>query len=116
MYYLEPSEASVNALIADFEGDVNQYLAVHLLFTKRLPDELLQRLKEGRVKNKLRTLKEVYLDYLVPEKRVAHFDMQQALWNLYSPEAGAEKDIQLRRMADKVLTVFATMDQKVSLA
>ena len=111
VYYLEPSEASINALIQDFEDDNNQYLAVHLIFTKRLPDALLERLKGSQVKQKLRLLRELYLDYLVPEKCVFHLDMEQALWNMFSPNSGSEKDLQLRRIVDKLLTVFATLNQ-----
>ncbi len=51
------------------------------------------------------------MDYLACEQRVFHLDMHQALWNMYSPDAGNAKDLQLRRMADKLVTVFATLDQ-----
>ncbi len=111
VYYLTPTEASVDALIRDFEGEKEQYAAVHLLFSKRLPDELLARIKNSAVKKKIRLLRELYLDYLAVEQRVFHLDMHQALWNMYSPVAGDEKDLQLRRMADKLVTVFVTMDQ-----
>jgi hypothetical protein len=112
VYYLTPCAASVEALIRDFEQEANMYAAVHLLFTKRLPDDLLARLKQSPVKSKIRLLRELYLDYLAVEQRVFHLDMQQALWNMYSPDAGNEKEVQLRRMADKLLTVLATLEQE----
>jgi hypothetical protein len=111
VYYLTPCEASVDALIRDFDQEAHMYAAVHLIFTKRLPDDLLARLKQSAVKSKIRLLKELYLDYLACEQRVFQLDMQQALWNMYAPDAGNEKDVQLRRMADKLMTVLATLDQ-----
>ncbi len=59
VYYLSPTEASVAAVIADFERDPHQYAAIHLLFTYRLPDELLARLKASPAKPKIRLLREL---------------------------------------------------------
>jgi syntaxin-binding protein 1 len=106
VYYLEPSEASIGALIKDFDENFDQYAAVHLLFTRRVSEEQMAQLKEAKVRRKVRSLKELYLDYLASEQRVFHLDMQQALWNLFSPAAAAEKDVQLRRVADKLVLYF----------
>lgn len=40
VYYLSPTPASVDAVIRDFDNNDDQYAGVHLLFTKRLPDDL----------------------------------------------------------------------------
>ncbi len=111
VYYLSPTEASVDCVIRDFEQNDQQYAGAHLLFTKRLPDELFSRIKSSKVKNKIRSLREIYIDYLAYEQRVVHLDMQQAVWNLYSPHS-TQKDAQIRRVADKLLTVFATLEQE----
>ena len=111
IYYLEPTEASLDFLIRDFEENPQQYAAVHLLFTKRLSDALLQRLKKSKVKTKLRGLRELHLDFLVTEERVFHFDLENAMWNLWSPHAGDIKDVTLRLMVDKLATAVVTLGQ-----
>ena len=52
VYYLEPSGHSVDAVIRDFELNEDQYAGIHLLFTKRLPDDLLTRLKASKARPK----------------------------------------------------------------
>lgn len=110
VYYLSPSEHSVDQLIRDFDTNEEQYAGVHLLFTRHLSDDLFNRIKQSKVKGKIRSFREIYIDYLAYEQRVFHLDMHQALWNLYSPNSNA-KDAQMRRMADKLMTVFATLEQ-----
>jgi syntaxin-binding protein 1 len=111
VYYLSPTEHSVEHLIRDFDVNDQQYGGVHLLFTRRLPDDLFAKIKQSKVKGKIRSFREINIDYLAYEQRTFHLDMHQALWNLYSPHSNS-KDAQLRRLADKLMTVFATLDQE----
>lgn len=111
VYYLTPTEHSIDNLIRDFDTNDQQYAGVHLLFSRHVPENLFERIKQSKVKAKIRSFRELNVDYLAYEQRVFHLDMHHALWNLYSPKSN-DKDAQMRRLADKLMTVFATLDQE----
>jgi len=93
IYFLSPSEESVNALINDFDPEKKKklmYQAVHLFFTTRVPDSLFLKIKRAKVHARIRTFKELNIDFLVPESQVYHFNAKDSLGGLFA--RGADTD------------------------
>jgi syntaxin-binding protein 1 len=112
IYFLTPTEDSVNALIRDFDPSVKKktmYSDVHVFFTSRLPDALSQKIKQARVSSKIRTLKELNVDFLAPESSVFHLGMEESFSALFGGRGDAQ-DVH-RTIANKLGAVFSTLGE-----
>jgi len=113
IYFLTPKEESINLLLRDFKDPKNpQYGAVHLFFSSRLSDELFAKIRANEpLKSRIKGLKEINMDFLVYESQVFHFDSPDTFKLLFSPECTTQAGGELKRMADKIVSVCATLNE-----
>jgi len=93
IYFLSPTEASVECLLTDFDPKKKkktQYPKVHLFFNARIDDKLLAKIQDHQVSDRIKTLKELHVDWLALESQAFHFDMPNALQGLFSPSEDPE--------------------------
>jgi hypothetical protein len=114
VYFVTPKEENVDKIIADFAPGKPkvQYGNVHLFFTSRLADNLLQRLGSSGVGPRIRSLREVNLEFLAPEPQLFHFDSPNALHSLYLSD---RSDYELRAVATKLSTVCAALQERPTI-
>lgn len=85
IYFITPTESSVKLLCADFAaGKKPMYGNVHVILSDELSDELLE-LMQGTpaLLAKIKTLKEIHLEFLCVERSVFQLDMPDSLSKLY---------------------------------
>jgi len=84
VYILEPSEESVTLLIEDFSKPKAPYGDVHLLFLSKLSDQRFAQLRgcEALIA-RVKSLKEINVDFLAHESSVFHLDDTHCFAQLY---------------------------------
>eukprot|EP00069_Balaena_mysticetus_P019078 bmy_11787T0 len=91
IYLLSPTEKSVQALIADFQGTPTfTYKAAHVFFTDTCPEPLFCELGRSRLAKVVKTLKEIHLAFLPYE---------------------AQRARQLETLAQQIATLCATLQE-----
>jgi len=109
VYFLSPRAESVDHVIDDFKK--GSYGNVHLLFLTKTPPECMARLQAcPALIPRIKTFKELYVDFVSAESAVFHLDMPPAAVysRLYNDEGlpAVAKDI-----ASKLLTVCAALHE-----
>eukprot|EP00826_Nyctotherus_ovalis_P010610 TRINITY_DN12789_c0_g4_i2.p1 TRINITY_DN12789_c0_g4~~TRINITY_DN12789_c0_g4_i2.p1 ORF type:complete len:386 (+),score=117.67 TRINITY_DN12789_c0_g4_i2:73-1230(+) len=104
IYLLSPTNESVQRLLADFKDPASpQYGAVHLCFLSPLPSDLLKVIGTCReLVPRIKTLKELNIDYLIEEPEIFTFGSSPSL-SVYN------KEPQLSTMAERIMTVCCTL-------
>lgn len=110
IYLVEPSEASVNRIIEDFSTEKPLYgSAVFLYFLSRLPDRLLDRIKQCRpLLKRVKGLSEVNVDFLATEERAFTLDMKDSFVSFYLRKGTSPIELAI---AECLVTVCATMNE-----
>ncbi|GCC32004.1 hypothetical protein chiPu_0010464 [Chiloscyllium punctatum] len=110
IYFITPTEKSVSALINDFKKKHSyKYKAAYIYFTDYCPDNLFSQLKTTCTKA-IKCCKEVNISFLAYESKVFTFDIPNAFHSIYSPET-TDKMTTLEMVADKIVTLCATLDE-----
>ena len=110
IYFITPSESSIKSLCDDFAiGKKPMYGNVHVILTDELGDELLEQMQATpALLAKIKTLKEIHLEYLCVERSVFQFDMTNSLSKLY----GAAPDPTFAAtIARKLATVCISLNE-----
>ncbi|XP_007169124.2 syntaxin-binding protein 2 [Balaenoptera acutorostrata] len=112
IYLLSPTEKSVQALIADFQGTPTfTYKAAHVFFTDTCPEPLFCELSRSRLAKVVKTLKEIHLAFLPYEAQVFSLDAPHSTYNLYCPFRAGERARQLEALAQQIATLCATLQE-----
>ncbi|XP_052023675.1 syntaxin-binding protein 2 isoform X2 [Apodemus sylvaticus] len=112
IYLLSPTEKSVQALIADFQGTPTfTYKAAHIFFTDTCPEPLFSELGRSRLAKVVKTLKEIHLAFLPYEAQVFSLDAPHSTYNLYCPFRAGERARQLEALAQQIATLCATLQE-----
>ncbi|XP_024601721.1 syntaxin-binding protein 2 [Neophocaena asiaeorientalis asiaeorientalis] len=112
IYLLSPTEKSVQALIADFQGTPTfTYKAAHIFFTDTCPEPLFCELGRSRLAKVVKTLKEIHLAFLPYEAQVFSLDAPHSTYNLYCPFRASERARQLEALAQQIATLCATLQE-----
>jgi len=93
IYFLSPTETSVERLLTDFDPKKKkkvQYPRVHLFFNARIDDKLLAKIQDHYVSDRIKTLKELHVDWLAVESQAFHFDSPDSFQGLFSPSGDPE--------------------------
>jgi syntaxin-binding protein 1 len=114
IYFISPSSESFDLIAKDFEKSTNRvppYSEVHILATGRIHDEEMQKLASSRAVSHVKTLKEVYIDYLAIESRVFSLgSYSKLLIPGYSAQSNALSD--LDKMAKQIASACITMKER----
>jgi len=87
IYFITANAVSIDLLIADFKDKKNpMYQTVHIFSTSRIETDLLKKLSESAVGSKIKTLRELNIEYLALESQVFSIDSPDSMVTLYSPE------------------------------
>lgn len=114
VYFVAPTAESIDALAKDFERDRSAappYAEVHILSTGRMGEEQMRRLAGSPIVSFVRTLKEVYLDFLALEARVFTTGSDARLLRPgYAGQTAALADID--RLARQIAAAAVTMGER----
>ena len=85
LYFCSPTRESVSRIVADFpNGEAARYGNVHLFFTDAINDDLMEMLQSSpSLLGKIKTMKEINLEFMVAESNAFHFDLKQCLPLMY---------------------------------
>lgn len=109
IYFLTPTAESIKAMVDDFKDKKKpKYSAAHLFTTSRIPGEVFDLLK-GPIVDRLKTLKELNLEYLATEPQSFHFDSPRSLSTLFAPNGGPSLRAEYEETARRLVTLCATL-------
>jgi len=108
IYFISPTADSVDRLIADFQQRP-LYAAANVFFTAALSDKLFQKLKRNNVSKHIKSLQELYVDFMAFESRVFNFDIPQSFHTFYSPSTTSEVTYEVENVAKKLVSLLATL-------
>lgn len=85
IYFVSPSEKSVNALIKDFKDPkLPQYASAHVFFSSKLSDKLMVEMSESKgLIERVKTLTELNVDLNLYSDNIYHLDLSDSL-NLFN--------------------------------
>ena len=116
VYFLSPNLASIELALADHEDaagplDPAAYGGtIHFIFSRHLPDALLQRLRESSaVLPRVRTLCEAHTHYLPLARGAFSLDAADSFSVLYGPADTAARSAAIGTLAEQIGTVFASL-------
>lgn len=110
VYFISPSTATIDRLIADFEQRVEPlYKAAHIFFTQACDDENFNRLSKSKVARYSKTLKEINIAFIPYEKQVFTLDYQDGLNMIYSPTFNQTRAVHLETIAEQIATLCVSL-------
>eukprot|EP00331_Platyophrya_macrostoma_P008047 CAMPEP_0176415300 /NCGR_PEP_ID=MMETSP0127-20121128/5733_1 /TAXON_ID=938130 /ORGANISM="Platyophrya macrostoma, Strain WH" /LENGTH=593 /DNA_ID=CAMNT_0017795287 /DNA_START=63 /DNA_END=1844 /DNA_ORIENTATION=+ len=84
MYFIAPTKTSVNLLIEDWKSK-DKYQEAHVFFTSSAPDEIIQQIAASNIARKIKNMKDMLLDFSVPESLSFHFGQLDEMSQLMGP-------------------------------
>lgn len=84
IYFVAPSEASVKLIIDDW-ATKDKYLEAHIFFTSSAPQRIIDMIASARILDKVKSMKDMLLDFSVPETLSFHFGIVDSMVNLLGP-------------------------------
>ncbi|KAG5502005.1 hypothetical protein JKF63_04276 [Porcisia hertigi] len=111
IYFIEPTDESVRQVMNDWRLK-NSYREAHVFFTSTAPERLIQLIaSEPRLVQAIKTLKDMLLDFAVPESLLFNFCINGDIPRLFPPDAallGSSENI-LSQVATQLIAVFFTI-------
>lgn len=115
IYFISPSDAGVKQLVRDFSlAAMPQYKAAHVFFSSRPSSQHLSAIREcSHLVARLRTLKDVELEYLLIDRRTFSTAEEGALRTFFSAAVDSSSGYraEIETMATRLSTVFATLKE-----
>eukprot|EP00357_Protocruzia_adherens_P016360 CAMPEP_0115011938 /NCGR_PEP_ID=MMETSP0216-20121206/24390_1 /TAXON_ID=223996 /ORGANISM="Protocruzia adherens, Strain Boccale" /LENGTH=757 /DNA_ID=CAMNT_0002380801 /DNA_START=1464 /DNA_END=3738 /DNA_ORIENTATION=+ len=111
IYFITPTEASVDRMIKDFEDKKSpHYGGVHLCFTSSVNKPLMTRIGNSEtLMAKVLSFKEVNIEFALHDDNVFSLEMPSALSELYSREGSPTEFDATDRVTSKLLTLCTTL-------
>ncbi|KAK9767638.1 syntaxin binding protein 1 [Basidiobolus ranarum] len=110
IYILSPTTSSVSHLVNDFSKSTPMYAAAHVFFISGLEDRIFDSIHNSRAKNYIKTLKELYLDFIAFESRVYTLETPSSFFTLFSPTATRQTSLELQSISKRLVSVCASLD------
>lgn len=109
VYFISPTEASLDRLIADWTNPKcpQPYASAHILFTNRISDETLQKISHSAVGPHLKTLKEVLVEFTAVDRFAFKINTTQDLFKFFCNND--QRDVQ--RACSYVASFLHTMGE-----
>mmetsp|Transcript_16566 Transcript_16566/g.28042 ORF Transcript_16566/g.28042 Transcript_16566/m.28042 type:complete len:620 (+) Transcript_16566:138-1997(+) len=114
IYLASPTIESVTKISGDFESRAKaKYGNVHIFFIDTAPPEVFTALQSnGLLVSKVKTFKEINLDFIAAESNAYHFDMTDSLEKLY----GTDKDLSYpARLGKKLANLCTSLNEHPSI-
>eukprot|EP00158_Paraphelidium_tribonemae_P008493 Partr_v1_DN28591_c1_g1_i2_m73046 putative syntaxin binding protein len=117
IYLVAPTSDSVVRIIEDFtrnkyNKDGRLYSGVHLFFTAALDDRLFHRLKTSTAINHIKTLREVYMDFVAIESQAFTLDRNESLISFFGTEVTGEQSAkEYSNVAKQISSLCITMGE-----
>jgi syntaxin-binding protein 1 len=111
IYFMEPSSANIDQLIADFSRPKkkgNQYRCAHVFLTSALDSKLMARLAQSPAIASVKTFVEMNCEFVAHEGRVFALDMED-ISPIYLQD---EAQTTLKKLVNKICNVLLTMKEK----
>ena len=110
IYFLAPSDDSVNRMIADYEGDSPLYgKAAFVYFLGRIPEKQLDKIKNcKRLVKRIKALNEANVDFLAKESRAFTFDIKRSFSEVYVRKGRSKIEA---KMAEKLISICSTLNE-----
>ena len=119
IYFVTPSEKTIDAMLDDFKEPSNfRYSAAHIFFTETCSPTLFQNLAspKSHLGKRIKTIKEVNIAFMPVEAQVFSLDSADSFYQLYSPKTlGDEKMKTVESIAEQLATVCATLGEYPSV-
>ncbi|XP_004207308.2 syntaxin-binding protein 1 [Hydra vulgaris] len=121
IYFVSPTDSSVQAIIDDFKDSNNpRYTGAHIFFTEVCPEILFEKFAKASCSfgRRVKTLKEINIAYMPVEMQVFSLDNKLALAHLYSPSQATMKEkrpICIDQIAEQLATLCASLGEYPSI-
>lgn len=112
IYLITPTTKSIELLVEDYQSSNPQYSKIHLLFTNRVPKDLMKKIAENQaLLSRVKTFKEIYQDFLCVEDNIFNLDLNDAIPILFSGSENIKQDAYLDLIATKLGTAIVSFDK-----
>lgn len=112
IYFLTPTTKSIDLLIEDFQSPNTHYAKAHIFFTNRVPKDLMKKIAENQdLLSRIKTFKEIYLDFLSVEDNIFNLDLHDAIPRLFSGPNDIHQDAYIDQVATKLGTAIITFEK-----
>lgn len=113
IYFVTPTKESVDHIVKDFSNDISpSYSRLHIFFSSKCPQSLLESLVTPSIIRRIKTLKEFNLAYLMKDSNLFELGMKDSLNLFYLKDNTTLIDRFTDEIAERLLTVLATLKDK----
>lgn len=119
VYFITPTQSSIDRVIRDFDEGRRMYAAAHLYFTGVLPNDLFTQISRSPAARFIKNLKEMHMEFNCLDERgfltipqnPGTDNRAQQLSVLFSKSTSAPAfQEEIARCANQIVSVFATME------
>ncbi|ORX91447.1 Sec1-like protein [Basidiobolus meristosporus CBS 931.73] len=116
VYLLTPTFESVFRLLEDFctkKGPM--YAAAHVYFISGLEEQMFEKISSSRAMKFIKTLQELYVDFIGMESRVFSLESPASFFTLFSPQSNRKSALELQDIARRLVSVCASLDENPTI-
>jgi len=111
VYFLTPTQASVEILLTDFKTSTPKYKAAHVYFTQPIPDSLFRLMADSRAVLNFKSLKEVNMCFVPKESLFYSLNIPECTSLYYNEGDEAKKRAFMEKLAEQIASVCASLDE-----
>jgi len=111
IYFLTPTQSSVELMLKDFTLSTSIYKAAHIYFTQTIPDTLFKMMADSEAVTWFKSLKEVNMSLIPLESQIYSIDMVDCVSTYFNEGDESRKRATMERMAEQVASMCATLDE-----
>ncbi|KAK9729404.1 syntaxin binding protein 1, variant 3 [Basidiobolus ranarum] len=116
VYLLTPTFESVFRLLEDFCSKKGpMYAAAHVFFTSGLDEQMFEKISSSRAMKFIKTLQELYVDFIGIESRVFSLELPNSFFTLFSPHSNRKSALELQDIARRLVSVCASLDENPAI-